>query len=157
MPAPTTGQKERWRCISDRRVCVGLACSPGKGVKLSRCRCLCGLHFSLVFKPHIVPDLLPIAGSELIMQLLLIKQRCYIFISIRLLIPPYLKKKKRQAVLHRGDGGRCQLGRCWRCISPALAEPAPLTFLLSGIPALSWPWGPHPPPPRPSFFPAAPS
>lgn len=95
MPAPTTGQKEQWRCISDRRVCVGLACSPGKGVKLSHCRCLCGLHFSLVFKPHIVPDLLPIAGSELIMQLLLIKQRCYIFISIRLLIPPYLKKKKK--------------------------------------------------------------
>lgn len=89
MPAPVTGQKEQWRCISDHCVCVGLVCSPGKGMKSSHCCCHCGLHFSLVFKPHIVPDLLPIAGSELIMQLLLIKQRCYIFISIRLLIPQY--------------------------------------------------------------------
>lgn len=66
------------RCIR-----VILASSTGKGIKLSRSHCLCGLHFSLVFKPHIVPDLLPIAGSKLIMQLLLIKRRCYIFISIR--------------------------------------------------------------------------
>lgn len=66
------------RCIR-----VTLASSTGKGIKLSRSHCLCGLHFSLVFKPHIVPDLLPIAGSKLIMQLLLIKRRCYIFISIR--------------------------------------------------------------------------
>lgn len=110
MPAPTTGQKERWRCISDRHVCVGLACSPGKGGKLSRCRCLCGLHFSLVFKPHIVPDLLPIAESELIMQLLLIKQRCYIFISIRLLIPPYLKKKKKKGSASPGRWRKVSVG-----------------------------------------------
>jgi len=97
MPAPVTGQKEQWQCISDHGVGIGLACSLGRGMKLSRCHCLCGLHFSLVFKPHIVPDLLPIAGNELIMQLLLIKQHCYIFISISLLIPQCLKKEKGSA------------------------------------------------------------
>lgn len=115
-------------------------------MKLSHCYCLYGLRFSLVFKTHIVPDLLPIAGSELIMQLLLIKQRCYIFISIRLLIPHlffFLKKR----LFHQGNAGRCQVGWCWRCISLALAELAPLMFLLLGSPMLTWPQGPCPPPP----------
>lgn len=45
------------------------------------------------------------------MQLLLIKPCCYIFISIRLLIPQYKKKKttiKKKAVFHRRmeDGAR---------------------------------------------------
>lgn len=45
------------------------------------------------------------------MQLLLIKQRCYIFISIRLLIPQYLKKKKK---------GNASPGR-WRMVSVGMA------------------------------------
>lgn len=76
-------------------------------MELSHSCCLCGLRFSLVFKPHIVPDPLPIAGSELIMQLLLIKQHYYIFISIRLVIPQYLKGKQK---------GSASLGQ-WRKVS----------------------------------------
>lgn len=59
--------------------------------------------------------------------------------------------QEEKAVLHWGDGGSCQVGWCWRCLSAALAEPAPLTFFLLGIPVLSWPWGSHPPPLQLSF------
>lgn len=117
------------RCIR-----VTLASATGKGMKLSLCCCLCGLHFSLVFKPHIVPDLLPIAGSKLIMQLLLIKQRRYIFISIRLLIPQYFFEKKRQCFAGameeavRWDG----VGDAFSPACLSLAEPAPLTFFSLG-------------------------
>lgn len=38
-----------------------------------------------------------------------------------------------KAVLHWGDGGSCQVGWCWRCLPPALAELAPLTFLSQSL------------------------
>lgn len=44
--------------------------------------------------------------------------------------------QEEKAVLHWGDGGSCQVGWCWKCLSPALAELTPLTFLPLGIPAL---------------------
>lgn len=124
--APVTRQEEQY-------IHVTPASSRGKGMELSRSPCLCGLHFSLVFKPHIVPDLLPIAGSKLIMQLLLIKQRRYIFISIRFLIPQYIFFQEGKAALRWGDGGSCQVGWSWRCLSPVLAEPAPLMFLSQSL------------------------
>lgn len=100
------------RCIR-----VTPASSTGKGMKLSGSRCLCGLHLSLVFKPHIVPDLLPIAGSKPIMQLLLIKQRFYIFISIRLLIPQYFFSRRK---------GSASLGR-WRKLADGMVLEMPST------------------------------